>query len=229
LLAVESDEYLEKVTAEAERVVGGFNKPHSGLLLVVPILSTKGLVKLKARTAPEELPAYASGSNLSRNTRISKIPPVLVMRPTVIAEDTLLDEAAREMIANPSVHVAAVTNQDNRLVGILDIRTLADDLFFHIYSEEFLSNLTDLEQVFGFAEKSTLRSAADAMRPAVFVKPNDTVKDAYRIMHENGLTGLLVVDDNYHVTGYINLLTLLSQWLSNQDAPGNKKTERQDE
>jgi CBS domain-containing protein len=41
------------------------------------------------------------------------------------------------------------------------------------------------------------------------VKQGETVKDAFERMHEHRLSGLPVVDERYHVVGYINLLELL--------------------
>jgi CBS-domain-containing membrane protein len=36
------------------------------------------------------------------------------------------------------------------------------------------------------------------------------VKEAFHRMHDNRLPGLPIVDEGYHVIGYINLLELLS-------------------
>ena len=46
LSAVEGDELLAQAVAEAERVVGGFDQPDTGLLLVLPVIEAKGLVKV---------------------------------------------------------------------------------------------------------------------------------------------------------------------------------------
>ena len=95
-------------------------------------------------------------------------------------------------------------------MGLLALQALADNLFFHILPEEFLSEVTDLERVMQFAEKSRMRTAADAMQEAVWVKRGETVKEAFRRMHEHHLSGLPVVDERYHLIGYINLLGLLT-------------------
>jgi CBS-domain-containing membrane protein len=42
------------------------------------------------------------------------------------------------------------------------------------------------------------------------------VKDAFKRMHEHKVQGLPVVDDRYHVTGYINLLELTAVILEQQ-------------
>jgi len=61
-----------------------------------------------------------------------------------------------------------------------------------------------------YANKTRALTARDAMRPPVWVKPEETVKEAFKRMHENKLPGLPVVNERYQVIGYINLLELLS-------------------
>jgi len=106
---------------------------------------------------------------------------------------------------------------EGRLVGLLHLQALADHLFFHILPEEFLSEVTDLERVMQFADRSRMQLAADAMQEPVWVKRGETVKDAFKRMHEQRISGLPVVDDHYHVVGYINLLELLAVCAAEQD------------
>jgi CBS-domain-containing membrane protein len=67
-----------------------------------------------------------------------------------------------------------------------------------------------------YAEMSGMRTAADAMHEAVWVKRRETVKDAFKRMHEHKVQGLPVVDNSYRVTGYINLLELTAVCLEQQ-------------
>ena len=55
------------------------------------------------------------------------------------------------------------------------------------------------------------------MQKPVWVKRNETVKDAFKRMHEHRLPGLPVVDERYHVVGYINLLELLITCLTRKE------------
>jgi CBS domain-containing protein len=127
-----------------------------------------------------------------------------------VSPDTPLNETAQAMLAQPNVHVACVVAEDGRLMGLLSLRDLADDIFFHIFPEEFLSEIHDLEKAGEFANLSRMRTAADAMSDPIWVKQGDTVKDAFKHLHEHSLPGLPVVDEQYHVVGYINLLELLA-------------------
>ncbi|MEE8121614.1 MAG: CBS domain-containing protein [Anaerolineales bacterium] len=211
LSAVEGDELLAQAVAEAERVVGGFDQPDTGLLLVLPVVEAKGLVKAPA-APPQELspPAIRPGWMVRRDTPVQEVDAILNLKPIIVRPDTPLDKVAQAMLASPNVHVACVVNEAGRLVGLLGLRTLADDLFFHIMPEEFLGEATDLEQVMEFAKKSGVRTAKDAMREPVWVKVGERVKDAFKRMHDHRISGLPVVDNTYQVVGYINLLELMA-------------------
>lgn len=218
LVAIEDDELLATAIAEAEQVVGGFERPNSGLLLALPVSQTRGLYKAQPEEPLKELPpAVRTDWMVRRDTPVNVVLEILDLEPTIVRPDTPLDEVAQAMLGHCNVHVACVVAEDERLIGLISLRRLADDLFFHIMPEEFLSEVTDLEEVMQYAEKSRMRTAADAMQEPVWVKPEDTVKDAFRRMHENRLSGLPVVDDRYRVVGYINLLELMAACFRQRD------------
>jgi CBS domain-containing protein len=199
----------------------GFDRPDSGLLLVLPVAQVRGLRKVQPKARRERLPrAVRPEWRIHRETPIEEVAHTLELQPALVPADTPLDEVARAMLAHPRVHVVCVVNEEGRLVGILDLRSLADDLFFHIMPEEFLSEVTDLDRVLRFAEKSGMRTVGDAMIKPVWVKRGETVKDAFVRMHEHGLPGLPVVDARYHVVGYVNLLELMAVCLDSDSYAG---------
>lgn len=211
LVAIEDDELLATAIAEAEQVVGGFERPNSGLLLALPVAQTRGLYKAQPEEPHQELPpAIRTDWLVRRDTPVKAVLEILDLEPTIVRPDTPLDVVAQAMLKHCNVHVACVVAEDDRLIGLIGLRRLADDLFFHIMPEEFLSEVTDIEEAMQYADKSRMRTAADAMQEPVWVKPEETVKDAFRHMHENRLSGLPVVDDRYRVIGYINLLELMA-------------------
>ena len=211
LAAVESDDLLAQAVAEAERVVGGFDRPDSGLLLVLPVSQVKGLKKVLPKPSEESLPpaVYPNWMAL-RDKPVEEAVAILNLEPTIVRPDTPLNETARLMLTHPRVHVVCVVADDGRLVGLLGLRALADDIFFHIMPEEFLKEISDLEEAMEYAERTRMRTASDAMCDPVWVKHGETVKDAFERMHEHRLSGLPVVDERYHVVGYINLLELIA-------------------
>ena len=57
LAAIDDEDLLHQAVAEAERVVGGFDRPHTGMLLALPVMLSRGLMKTQ-KTEPEtRLPA----------------------------------------------------------------------------------------------------------------------------------------------------------------------------
>jgi CBS domain-containing protein len=145
-----------------------------------------------------------------RDKPVEEAGSILNLEPTIVRPETPLNETARLMLTHPRVHVVCVVADDGRLVGLLGLRALADNIFFHIMPEEFLREIHDLEEAMEFAERTRMRTAADAMSDPVWVKQGETVKDAFERIHEHGLAGLPVVDERYHVVGYINLLELIA-------------------
>lgn len=211
LAAIEDEELLAQAVAEAEHVMGGFDRPNSGVLLVLPVTLAKGLFRVEPPTVEKKLPpAMRPGWEALREMPVEQCDLILNLEPTTVPPNMPLEEVAAAMLAHPDVHVVSVIADDGRLIGIIHLRALADDLFFHILPEEFLSEVTDLEHVMSFATKSRMKVASDAMSEAVWVKRDETVKEAFKRMHENELPGLPVVDGLYRVTGYINLLELLA-------------------
>lgn len=224
LTVIEDDEMLERAIVEAQRVIGDFFQPGSGLLFVVPVTRAIGIMTPKARKERETplpepllLPEVITEIELvTRDTPVSVINEILKLKPVIVQSDQPLIEVARAMEQSPSVYVACVVNEQQRLVGLLPLQTLVDDLFMIVVPEEFLSEARDLEDALHFAQLSSTRTAGDAMIPAVWVKNEETLKQAFRKMHENQLSGIPIVNDRYEVTGYINLLELLAIYARSQ-------------
>jgi len=212
LIAVfEDEDLLARAIAEAERVTGGFDQPSSGVILVLPVSQATGVYKTPPRDPQEVSPLpLRSDWNALRDTTIDIVDSLLDFEPTIVSAETSLDDVVRAMLDHPYGHVVSVVANNDRLIGILELSTLADDLFVHILPEEFLSEITDLEKLMDYATKTRVLTAGDAMSPPVWVKPDETVKEAFRRMHDNKLPGLPVVDECYKVIGYVNLLELLS-------------------
>ncbi|MGQ9584971.1 MAG: CBS domain-containing protein [Anaerolineae bacterium] len=211
MAVIEDGELLARAIAEAERVVGGFDRPNSGLLMVLPVADVRGLKKTLPRAAPEPLPPPVQPEwVVRRDMPVERVVAILNLEPTIVSPDLPLDQVAAIMLEHPYAHVACVVAEDGRLVGLLSLQDLVDDLLFHIMPEEFLSEVTDLERVMEYASRSRVKIVADAMREPVWVKKGEPVKLAFKRMHEHHLSGLPVVDEQYRVLGYINLLELLA-------------------
>jgi CBS domain-containing protein len=211
LAVFEDEELLAQAIAEAEQLVGGFDTPNSGVVFVLPVSQAIGLQK-KYPPPPQDVspPALRSDWAILRDTPIEKVDSLMGLEPTIVPGDTPLDEVARAMLAHPHVQVVSVVAEDGRMIGLIELSTLVDELFFHILPEEFLSEITDIEKLMAYADKTRTLTAEDAMMPPVWVTHGETVQDAFKRMHSNKLPGLPIVDERYRVIGYINSLELLS-------------------
>lgn len=213
LTVVEDDDLLERAIIEAERVVGDFYQPRTGLLFVVPVSRALGILRPEevATPLPEaRRPEMTDIELVTRDKPVSSIiDETLNLEPAIVQAHQSLLEVAEQMLNHLGVNVVCVVNEQQRLVGLLSLRSLADDLFMVVIPEEFLSETHDLADAMRFAKLSGTHTAGDAMIPAVWVKKDDTLKEAFQKMHENRLSGLPIINDRYEVTGYISLLELL--------------------
>jgi CBS domain-containing protein len=215
LAAMYEGELLDAAVAEAERIVGGFNQPGSGLLLVLPVDHALGLHgargELPGQTRKAALaPAVTPGWKVKRDTPVSEVANVMDLQPTVVRVDAPLHDVALAMLEHPAVHVACVVNEDGRLTGLIDLHSLADHLFRHILPEDFISEISDLAEAMEYADASRVKTAADAMAEPAWLRIDDTVKDAFRLMHDKRVPGLPIVDASMRIVGYINLLELIA-------------------
>lgn len=231
LSLIDDEELLERAISEADEVVGGFDRPHSGVLFTVPIGRTLGLKKWGRETGDtDETTKGVIGEmgkvKLSRTTPVSDIVQLLSLEPAVVSAEDSLEAVIDALFTHPSVQVVCVVNEKQRLIGLIDVTTLANALFQHIFPEEFFGDLTDLDQVLRYAERSQSQQAADLMKEPAWLRPNNTLREAFHLVHERGLTGVPVVDEHYHITGYINLLELMVACI-NRDQEPPERSERE--
>lgn len=224
LISVISDEnLLEQAIAEADEIVEGFDRPHSGILFTIPVAHTLGIRKRGHPAQPSEIAKPHETMAENRKTPHQKTPVADItnmwnLEPIVVQVDTSLQSIVSEAIRKPNVHVVCVVNEERRLVGLIDFKALADAFFSTIFPEKFFSELKDLEQVLDFVQYTKINLASDLMREPVWVKKADTLEKAFQLMHEHRLTGLPVVDDHYRITGYINLLEMMAICLPDIEA-----------
>lgn len=212
---IEDDDLLERAIAETEQIVGGFDRPDSGALFVLPVTRTLGLKKRHDPTSEELIATAPEMGEMSELDRMRCIPVSEVLaihdfQPAIVEPDDSLAEVATKMLNHPSTHVACVINEEGRLCGIVRLEAIVNDLFMRLMPEEFLHELSELKEALEFADHLKHRTAADAMEEPVIIHPGDTIRSAFHRMHDLKLPGLPVVDDSHHVIGYVNLLEMLA-------------------
>lgn len=150
---------------------------------------------------------------ITQRTRIEEADDILSTRPVIMHAGDSLERVAEVAVESPACRVISVVDEDDRLVGVIPVRVLVNDIFLKIVPEEFLAEITDFEAVMKYAAHLGARTAADVMLEPTSVHHDDTVRDAFERMHAAKLNGLPITDSEQHVTGYIDQLELLLVWV----------------
>ncbi len=228
LSIIDDEELLERAIAEADEVVEGFDRPNSGILFVVPVSRALGLKKwgpatgAEAAALEERKAAFADMHLIDRSQTVADVMNVLKLDPVIVRADASFDEIVEALLQRPNVQVACVVNEEKRLVGLVDVVTLADAFLLTVFPEEFLSDLTELEQVEEFARRTQMRQASDIMQEPAWVYAGDSIQQAFHMIHRHKLPGIPVVDEHYRVIGYINLLELMGLCLHRSQQEGGE-------
>jgi CBS domain-containing protein len=151
--------------------------------------------------------------SITQQTTIAEADRILRMEPVVVESTASLRRTAELAVENTGCRVIAVVDGDRRLLGVLPVRVLVNDVFLKIVPEEFLGEITDLEAVHRYAEHVGARTAGDIMIEPMSVHPDETVRTAFERMHASHLNGLPITDHDDRVVGYVDQLELLMVWI----------------
>jgi CBS domain-containing protein len=151
--------------------------------------------------------------SITQQTSIAEADQLLSMNPVVVHGGDSLQEVAERAVENTGCRVLAVVDDGERLIGVLPVRVLVNDIFLKIVPEEFLGEIEDVEAVMKYAGHLRARVCREVMSEPVSVRLDDTVRDAFRRMHAAKLNGLPITDDDRHVVGYVDQLELLLVWV----------------
>jgi len=241
---IDDPEMLEVAIAEADRVVKGFDSPKSGILFTLPLGQVLGLQKWGASQREQETkeePDHEEKSvarllqwfeedvkgrygnealqdwSRQRNIPVSEILPLLNLQPTIVKMNTPLTDVMMELIANPGVPAACVVNNEDRLMGVIPIKALADVMMIPVMPEAYINDADEYEKALHYAQITDEHIAAGVMKDPIFMQEEETLEEVYQRMRDNNLSGVPVVDKNYHVKGFITLLGLIAVCFPNRD------------
>jgi len=231
---IDNPEILKIAISEADRVVKGFDSPRSGILFTIPIGDVLGLQKWRA-TKPADEPepsvkkepsnllrwfqedikdAYGRDAltdwSIQRDTQVSTIIQHLSLKPVVVTVDTPINTVLTKLLENPNVSTACVVNTEERLMGILNTAAIAEVMMAPIVPEAYISDPDEYDKALKYARPDQELVAADIMSKPVYAMIDANLEETYQRMKKNSLAGLPVVNQHYHVKGYITLLELLA-------------------
>jgi CBS-domain-containing membrane protein len=151
--------------------------------------------------------------SITQTTRIGDADRVLRMEPVVVHAGDALHRVAELAVDQPGCRVISVVDAEDRLIGVVPVRVLVNDIFLKIVPEEFLGEIVDYEAALRYARHVGARTAADVMLEPASVTVDNTVRDAFERMHAAKLNGIPIVDAERRVVGYIDQLELLLVWV----------------
>ena len=157
--------------------------------------------------------AQQTPESITQTTPIAEADTFLRIEPVIAHAGDSLRAVAERAVENTGCRVIAVVDDERRLIGLIPVRVLVNDIFLKIVPEEFLGEILDLEAAMKYAAHIGARTARDIMQPPVAVRPNDTVRDAFERMHAGKLNGLPITDEQERVVGYVDQLELLLVWV----------------
>jgi len=249
---IDNPELLEQAIAEADRVVKGFDRPHSGILFTIPLDRALGLKKWgkpdekKANEILEEQTNNHKGnenlvkwleedikekkgkqalsqSSILRNTAVSEIVKVLDQDAVIIPADAPLNSVVRALVSRPDLPFACVINSEKRLVGIVHPAAVAENMMVSIIPEEFVDDPEEYEKARKLINAGEERMVSDVMGDPVFVHMEDNLEKAYHEMREHRLSGIPVVDKHYHVQGYVSLVAVMAVCAAEEEKDSKAK------
>jgi nitrogen regulatory protein P-II 1 len=247
LSLIDDPDILELAIAEADRVVKGFDHPHSGILFTLPIDKVLGLKKWtevfeEETTSPEPEPEDSGHSRLmqwfeedvkdrygedalrdwsrQKNMAVSEILHQLTILPTIVRVDTSLFDVITELQGNPGMPAACVINKEDRLVGVIPLKGLADVMMAPVMPEAYIHDSEGYDKALRFADVNQLPVAAAIMVDPVYVIETETLEQTYQRMREWSLSGLPVLDKLYRVKGFITMLELMTACFPPRRDPG---------
>lgn len=138
---------------------------------------------------------------------------LLRIEPLLVDQDTDPISIVRRAGEQPETRLIGVVDAAGVIVGVLPILRLAETVVARVSPETLLAGLADLGEAARFGHEIGARRVADIMLPPATVKPEQTIDEAFTIMHARHLSGLYVIDDLGRSIGYLDLLEVTIRYL----------------
>jgi len=157
---------------------------------------------------------------IARQTTVESCERLLAIEPLLVGADEDLLAVAHKAVRQPQTRVLGVTDTEGRLIGILPVVRLAEDVVVRVDPGALMVDLRDAADVARFGGAVRARTVRDAMLPPAAVRPDATLAEAFRLMHKRHLSGLYVVTEDGSPSGYLDLLELTVLYLKALEAHG---------
>ena len=157
--------------------------------------------------------------SLARHTPVSACQQRLAIDMLLVGASDDLLAIMRRASAQPQTRVIGVVDETGKLTGVLPILRLAEAVVSRVAPEALLSDISDIGDVARFGHAVESRIVRDVMVEPAIIRPEATLDEAFRMMHQRRLSGLYVIDPDGRPTGYLDLLELVLLYVDALEAP----------
>jgi CBS-domain-containing membrane protein len=133
--------------------------------------------------------------------------------PIVVRSSDALHTLAELAVRNPACRVLSVVDDADRLIGLVRVTELLEDIFLKVVPEEALAAIEDVDDALRYAGHIGARTATDIMQPPVWADASDTLRTIFHRLRQSGMNGLPVTDADRRVVAYVDQLELLMAWI----------------
>jgi CBS domain-containing protein len=158
---------------------------------------------------------------LAKRTAVRDIEHHLDIGSNIVGVGDDLVHVARRAIGQPQTRLLSVVDEGGRLVGVLPVLRVVEEIVARAHPEALMAEVTDLESAARFGREVGALVAGDLMSPPVALQETSTVADAFRAMHDHHYSGLPLVSDDGRVIGYVDLLELALRYLEDYPLPAS--------
>ncbi len=152
---------------------------------------------------------------VSRESTVAEIRRFLGSRAAeTVTRETRAVDAVRRFCRHRDINTLAVVDGDNKLVGILEVGRMVDDILANVLPEGYMRNIMNRERMLEASFLLTVHgTVGEMMVEPVAVTYDTTAEDAFLKLHSNQLRGVPIVDPEGRVVSYLGLLEFLTLWM----------------
>lgn len=156
---------------------------------------------------------------IGRRTPVRDVQSLLDSEPIVVHADLDLIAAARRATEQPATRVLAVVDDDGRLIGVIPVQRIVEELVARASPEDLMAEITDLASAVRFGREIGAKVCGDLMSEPVAVHGEATIADAFHQLKAHHYSGLPIIDAERRVVGYLDILELALRHLDALPAP----------
>ena len=150
---------------------------------------------------------------VSRTSQVHQIREYLGPRNAVTVTPETVD-AVIQFCQHPDINTLAVVDKDAKLLGILEIGRLIDDLLADVLPEGYMRSSINRDKMMEASFFLTVHETVEEMMTEpVAITYAYTAEEAFLVLHSNQLRGVPILDENDCVVSYLGLLEFLTLWM----------------